>query len=66
MLSTYPPLPQKSVCMSMTSKTVFCGRRSPFQGHGYGIGVDIALAVPASDRAAELQQRNRALGMTGR
>ena len=37
MLSTYPPLPQKSVCMSMTSKTVLSGRSAPFHGHGYGL-----------------------------
>src|SRR5262245_28189558 len=29
-------MPQKSVCMSMTTTAVFSGRRSPLYGHGYG------------------------------
>ena len=36
MRSTYPPIPQKSVCMSITTSAVFSALKSPLYGHGYG------------------------------
>src|SRR5579859_4963764 len=34
--SIYPPLPQKSVCISITINAVFPARKSPLYGHRYG------------------------------
>lgn len=65
MLSTYPPLPQKSVCMSMTRDTVLAGRRSPFQGHGYGVAAT-KRGVRAGEASAGDSARESAWGMSHR
>src|SRR5262245_55464139 len=43
-------MPQKSVCMSMTSNAVFSGRRSPLYGQGYGLAATKRFVMSKASR----------------
>src|SRR5580692_58535 len=45
----YPPLPQKSVCMSMTTRAVFDGASAPSKGHGYGLAATCFTGCPPAE-----------------
>src|ERR1019366_8936327 len=56
--SMYPPLPQKSVCMSMTTSAVLARSSTPSNGQGYGVDATWVIGQPSRSRVFASDERS--------